>query len=93
MEMITLILALSSVMWYIIERGKTEIWGNFSFSKWVTIGVAAIAGFGLTFAFGLDIIYACYFTDTVTVAGQIITAFALMAGSSAVSEIIDRIKK
>ena len=40
MEMLSLILALSSVMWYLIQRGKDEIWGKFSFGKWITIGVS-----------------------------------------------------
>lgn len=92
MEILTLIIALSGVMWYIIERGKEELWGALSWGKWVTIAAAAVAGFGLTFAFNLDIIYACGLVADVSIAGKIITGFALMAGSSGVSEIIERIK-
>lgn len=92
MEMLTLIIALSSVMWYIIERGKNELWGELSCAKWITIGCAAVAGFGLTFAFGLDIIYACGLVEAPSIAGQIVTGFSLMAGSSAIAEIIERIK-
>lgn len=92
MEMLTLIVALSSVIWYLIERGKTEIWGKFSWGKWVTIGLAAIGSFGLTFAFKLDLLYATALTSEVTVAGGILTGLCLMSGSSAIAEIIAKIK-
>lgn len=92
MDILTLIIALSSVMWYIIQRGKDEIWGNLSFGKWITIAVSAVAGFGLTFAFNLDVIYACGLVKEISLAGEIITGFVLMSGSSAVAEIIERIK-
>lgn len=92
MDILTLIIALSSVMWYVIQRGKDEIWGSLSFGKWITIAVAAIAGFGLTFAFGLDILFACGLVESVSIAGQIVTGLVLMSGSSAVAEIIERIK-
>ena len=92
MDALVLIIALSSVMWYLIERGKAELWGQLSYSKWITIGVAAIAGFGLTFGFGLDLIAACGLMPETTIIGQIITGFALMSGSSAIAEIIERIK-
>ena len=92
MENLTLIIALSSVMWYVIQRGKDEIWGRLSFGKWITIAISAIAGFGLTFAFELDILFACGLIESVSIAGQIVTGFVLMSGSSAVAEIIERIK-
>ena len=92
MDILTLIIALSSVMWYVIQRGKDEIWGSLSFGKWITIAVAAIAGFGLTFAFGLDLVFACGLFTEMTVAGQILTGLVLMSGSSAIAEIIERIK-
>ena len=92
MDLLVLIVALSSVMWYLIERGKAELWGQLSYSKWITIGVAAVAGFALTFGFGLDILYACGLVQEVSILGQIITGFTLMSGSSAIAEIIERIK-
>lgn len=91
MDVLALIIALSGVMWYIINRLK-DLWANVSWGKWITIVVAAIAGFGLTFAFGLDILFACGLIESVSIAGQIITGFVLMSGSSAVSEVIERIK-
>lgn len=92
MDILALIIALSSVMWYVIQRGKDEIWGRLSFGKWITIAISAIAGFGLTFAFELDILFACGLIESVSIAGQIVTGFVLMSDSSAVAEIIERIK-
>lgn len=54
--------------------------------------VAGIGGFGLTFAFGLDIIFTSGLFGVITPAGQIITGLILMSGSSAVAEVIARIK-
>lgn len=88
---LTLLLALSATMWYLINRGKEEIWGALSFSKWITIGVSAIFAFALTFFFGLDVLACCDLTE-VTIAGEIITAFTLMSGSSAISEVIEKIQ-
>lgn len=92
MEMLTLIIALSTIMWYIIDRLKTQIWEELPYGKWITMGIAAAAGFALSFAFGLDIIFACGFVEAPTIAGEIITGFTLMSGSSAISEIIEKIK-
>lgn len=89
---LTLLLALSATMWYLINRGKEEIWGALSFSKWITIGVSAIFAFALTFFFGLDVLTCCGLYKEVTIAGEIITAFTLMSGSSAISEVIERIQ-
>ena len=91
MDILTLIIALSSIMWFLIDRFK-PIWSNLSFGKWITIAVSAVAGFGLTFAFNLDVIYACGLVKEISLAGEIITGFVLMSGSSAVAEIIERIK-
>lgn len=91
MDILTLIIALSSIMWFLIDRFK-PIWSNLSFGKWITIAISAVAGFGLTFAFNLDVIYACGLVKEISLAGEIITGFVLMSGSSAVAEIIERIK-
>ena len=45
MDLLTLIIALSAILWYLIERGKTSLWGELSWGKWITIGCAAIGGF------------------------------------------------
>ena len=91
MEMITLIIAMSAIMWYLIDRFK-PLWSELSFGKYITIVISALFAFGLTFAFGLDLVFACGLFAEMTVAGQILTGFVLMSGSSAVAEIIERIK-
>lgn len=91
MEMLTLIVALSAVLWYVIDRAH-PLWESLSYGKWITLVVAGIGSFGLVFSFGLDLIFACGLVDSVTMAGQILTSFVLMSGSSAISEVIARIK-
>lgn len=91
MEMLTLTLALSFIMWYLIDKVK-EFWAEVEWGKYVTTGVSAIAAFAITFSFNLDLINGLMLTDTMTLAGQILTGFTLMSGSSAVAEVIGRIK-
>ena len=91
MEMITLIIAMSAIMWYLIDRFK-PLWSELSFGKYITIVISALFAFGLTFAFELDLVFACGLFAEMTVAGQILTGLVLMSGSSAVAEIIERIK-
>ena len=91
MEMLTLIVALSAVLWYVVDRFKTG-WDALPYGKWITVIVAGIGSFGLVFSFGLDLIFACGLVDSISMAGQILTGFVLMSGSSAISEVIARIK-
>lgn len=89
MSMITIILALSAIMWYVIDNLKEKIWGGKEYSSYITIAVSAIAAFALSFGYGLDIIYALSFSDTVTILGKVITALAMMSGSAVVSELVE----
>ena len=91
MDMLTLIIAMSAIMWYLVDRFK-PLWSELSFGKYITITVSALFAFELTFAFGLDLVFACGLFAEMTVAGQILTGLVLMSGSSAVAEIIERIK-
>ena len=91
MENLTLIIALSAVLWFIVDKFK-PLWAEKRWGKYITMAVSAIGGFGLTFAFGLDLIYACGLVENLTLAGQILTGLILMSGSSAVAEVIERIK-
>ena len=91
MTMLMTIIALSCVMWYLIDRLKL-MWSDKSYGRYITMAISALFGFGLTFAFGLDILFALGIVETISIAGQLITGAALMSGSSAVSEIIDAIK-
>ena len=91
MSSITLILALSAIVWYCVDRIK-PIWSNKSWGKYVTTIVAGLLGAAMTFGYKLDLIHAMGLATNVTIIGQIITVLAFMCGSSAISEIIARIK-
>ena len=91
MDLLALIIMLSAVMWYVIDRVK-PYWAEVSFGKYITMAVAALFGFALSFGYGLDIIYALGLVPEVGVIGQILTGLVLMGGSSAVSEIIAKVK-
>lgn len=91
MEMLTLIISLSFIMWYLIDKAK-GLWSEVSWGKYLTIAISAIAAFALTFSFNLDLICALGLTKSMTMAGQILTGFTLMSGSSAVAEVIEKIK-
>ena len=89
MSMITIILALSAIMWYVIDNLKEKIWGGKEYSSYITIAVSAVAGFALAFGYGLDIIYALGFAEVITTLGKVITALAMMSGSAVVSELVE----
>lgn len=91
MDMLVLITALATIQWYIIDRVK-PIWENVKHGKYITIALAAVFGFALSFGYNLDIIYGFNLVDNPTVIGKVITALAMMSGSSAISEIIGKIK-
>lgn len=91
MDMLTLILGASCVMWYVIDRFK-ELWNGFSFGKYITIFISAVFSAGLVFGFRLDFFFAVGLTEYSSLVGNIATALILMSGSSAISEIIGRIK-
>ena len=91
MEMLYLILALSAVLWFLVDRFK-PLWEGLSFGKYITLLVAGIGAFALVFSFNLDLILACGLVEATTIAGKIITGLVLMSGSSAVAEIIERVK-
>ena len=89
MNQLTLILVLITIMWYVIDNLKENIWGGLSYSRHITILAAAIVGFVLAFGYGLDLIYALEIVETATTIGQIVTALVMMGGSALVSEIVE----
>ena len=91
MEMLSLILALSAVLWFLVDRFK-PLWEGLSFGKYITLLAAGIGAFALVFSFNLDLILACGLVEATTIAGKIMTGLVLMSGSSAVAEIIERVK-
>jgi hypothetical protein len=91
MDMLMLIGALSMIMWYLIDRFK-GMWAEMAYGKYITIGCAAILGFVLAFGYNLDIILAAGLVEEGSTLGVILTGLTLMSGSSAVNEIITKIK-
>lgn len=91
MEMLTLIIALSAVLWYIVDRFKS-LWSDVSLGKYITLFVAGVGAFALVFSFDLDLIFASGLVEHMSIAGQVLTGLTLMSGSSAVAEVIERIK-
>lgn len=91
MGSIALILALSAVIWYIVDRFK-PIWDEQAWGKYVTTAVAGVLGAAVVFGYGLDVICAMGIANEISIIGQVLTVLALMCGSSAISEIIARIK-
>ena len=91
MSSIALILALSAIIWYVIDRFK-PIWTNKTWGKYVTTAVAGILGAAVVFGYNLDIVFSMGIVAEISIVGKLITVLAFMCGSSAISEIIARIK-
>jgi hypothetical protein len=91
MSSIALILALSAIIWYVIDRVKV-VWAGIPYGKYITTTMAAILGSAVVFGYNLDLIHAMGIVGSISIVGKIITVFAFMCGSSAISEIIARIK-
>lgn len=91
MDNLTLIIALSAVLWYCIDRFK-PLWEDKTYGKYVTMLAAGLGSFGLVFSFGLDLIAAVGLVPEITDAGKVLTSLVLMSGSSAISEIIGKLK-
>ena len=90
-NLIMLVFAMSTFMWYIIDKFK-DLWSGRSFSRYITIAVSALFAFGLSFGFNLDIVYALGLVENASIAGMILTGLTLMSGSSAVAEIMQSIQ-
>ena len=91
MNLLGLIVSFSVLMWYCIDRFKLA-WEGHPYGRYITMAVAAIFGFVLSFAYGLDLVYALGLVTEVTLVGKGLTALLLMGGSSAISEVIQKIK-
>ncbi len=91
MEMLQIIIIVSIIMWYIIDRFK-PLWEDKTWGKYVTICVSAVFAFALSFGYGLDIMSALGVIAAPSILGTVLTALTLMGGSSAVSELIAKIK-
>ena len=91
MSSIALILALSAIIWYVIDRVKV-VWADVPYGKYITTAMAGVLSAAVVFGYNLDLVHAIGIVANISIVGQIITVLALMCGSSAISEIIARIK-
>jgi len=91
METLGIIIAISTVIWYLVDRFK-PLWEGAKGSKYITIGISAILGTIAVITFNLDILVATGIVVDVTFFGMLCTVLLYMAGSSAIAEIIERIK-
>lgn len=91
MDALTLIIALSTVLWYCIDRFK-PLWESLSWGKYITMLISAAGSFALVFSFNLDLVAAIELVAEISLAGKIVTGLVLMSGSSAINEIISKIK-
>lgn len=92
METVGIIISISIVIWYLIDRFK-PLWENVYFAKYITLIIAGILGAIAVITFNLDILYAAGIVPEVTLFGKICTTLLYMAGSSAFAELIERLKK
>ena len=91
MSLLGLIVSFSVLMWYCIDRMKLS-WEGFAYGRYITMAVAAVFAFALSFAYNLDLVYALELVGEITPMGKVLTSLLLMGGSSAISEVIDKIK-
>ena len=91
MNNLTLILTLSAIIWYCIDRIK-PIWTTKAYGKYITTAVAGLLSTAAVYGYNLDLIYSMGIVVETTMIGKILTILSLMCGSSAISEIIARIK-
>lgn len=89
MDSLTLILVMCTVMWYLIDNLKENIWAGLSYSNYITIAVSALGSFVLSFSYNLDLFQALGLVPEVSVLGQIVTALSMMGGSALVSEVVE----
>lgn len=91
MEMLQIIIVVSIIMWYIIDRFKT-LWEGWMYGKYVTIALSAVFAFALAFGYKLDIMAALGVVTDTSILGIVLTGLTLMGGSSATAELIERVK-
>ena len=88
MDNLTMIIALCTMLWYVIDRLK-KMWSDLPYGKYITMCIAAVGSFAMVFSFDLDMLFALNIIQHVTVAGKVLTGLMFMGGSSALSEAIE----
>lgn len=85
-----LLLAISTMIWYVIDRFK-PLWETFEYSSAITTAIALVLSAFCVFGLNLDLLNIAALTETITIIGRVITVLLLTSGSSAIAEIIDKI--
>lgn len=86
----TQILSFSLIIWILIDRFK-GMWSESKLKSYITSGVALLMGGAVSFYYQLDIVVALGLAEQTSIIGMILTALALMGGSSCVAEIMERV--
>lgn len=68
MNSITLIMALSAIIWYCIDRCK-PMWAEKAWGKYVTTAVAGLLGAAVVFGYDLDLVCAMGMAAEVSIVG------------------------
>lgn len=94
--MLGLLMVISVIMWYIIDRFKVMFYEDLSWSKYLTTGLALIFSTVLTFTFHLDLFVALEEWTKIThitPIGQVFSILAMTGGSSFVAELVGMFRK
>jgi hypothetical protein len=85
-----ILIIFSLVLWWAIDRVK-KAWERLPCASLVTSMVALAIGLALAFAQNLDLLFALSLTDAPGFVGRIFAGVALMAGSSGINELLDKL--
>lgn len=82
------ILYFSIIIWILVDRFK-KIWEDSPYKSYITSAVALAFGIAVTFCYDLDLLFELQLVDYISIIGKIMTAIALMGGSSCINEILE----
>lgn len=86
----TQIISFSIIVWIFIDRIK-PLWERFKWKSILTSALALACGLVIALYYHLDIVVALDLAETESIIGYVMTAFAIMGGSSCINEILDRL--
>lgn len=86
------IIILSVIMWVFIDWMKAN-WEQYSWGRWVTIGLSAFLGVAQAFLFDLDLLVALEVVPTATVLGHLYAGLCMCGGSALIYKLLEAIRK
>ena len=87
----TQIISFSIVVWILIDRIK-KLWEPLKIKSLITSLVALGCGLAIALVYQLDLVVALELSETPSIIGYIMTAFAIMGGSSCINEILHKLQ-